>query len=73
MFENIPQSVKTALYESAATDYAFDENGDEMLIIVYEREDVEHIANLFSVDFDELNAYWLDFLGVERVLWSQTM
>lgn len=65
MFENIPQLVKTALYESAATDYAFDENGDEMLIIVYEREDVEHIANLFSVDFDELDQYWLSYLGLE--------
>lgn len=65
MFENIPQLVKTALYESAATDYAFDENGDEMLIIVYEREDVEHIANLFSVDFDELYQYWRSYLGLE--------
>jgi len=65
MFENIPQLVKTALYESAATDYAFDENGDEMLIIVYEREDVEHIANLFSVDFDELDQYWRSYLGLE--------
>ena len=65
MFEQIPQLVKTALYESAATDYAFDENGDEMLIIVYEREDVEHIANLFSVDFDELDQYWRSYLGLE--------
>ena len=65
MFENIPALVKTALYESAATDYAFDENGDEMLIIVYEREDVEHIANLFSVDFDELDQYWRSYLGLE--------
>ena len=61
----ITQNVKDALYESASTDYAFDENGDEMLVIVYEREDVERIANLFSVSFDKLNAYWLDFLGVE--------
>ena len=66
MFEQIPEFVKTALYESASTDYAFDENGDEMLVIVYDREDVKNIANLFSVDFNELNAYWLDFLGVER-------
>lgn len=65
MFENIPQLVKTALYEIAATDYAFDENGDEMRIIVYEREDVEHIANLFSVDFDELDQYWRSYLGLE--------
>lgn len=60
----ITQAIKDALYESASTDYAFDENGDEMLVIVYDREDVEHIANLFSVDFDELNTYWCDFLGV---------
>lgn len=64
MFEQIPESVKTALYESAATDYAFDENGDEMLIIVYERTDVERVANLFGMDFDILNAYWCDLLGV---------
>lgn len=65
MFENIPQLVKTALYESAATDYAFDENGDEMLVIVYDREDVKHIADLFSVDFDELDQYWRSYLGLE--------
>lgn len=64
MFEDIPQLVKTALYDSAATDYAFDENGNEMLIIVYERTDVERVANLFGMDFDILNAYWCDFLGV---------
>ena len=61
----ITQAIKDALYESASTDYAFDENGDEMLIIVYEREDVEHIANLFSVNFDELDQYWRSYLGLE--------
>lgn len=61
----ISQAVKDALYESASTTHEFDENGDEMLVIVYEREDVERIANLFSVDFDQLNAWWLDFLGME--------
>lgn len=65
MFENIQQLVKTALYESAATDYAFDENGDEMLVIVYDREDVKHIADLFSVDFDGLDQYWRSYLGLE--------
>lgn len=60
----ITQDIKDALYESASTDYAFDENGDEMLVIVYEREDVEHIASLFNVDFDALNNYWCSFLGV---------
>lgn len=61
----ISQAVKDALYESASTTHEFDENGDEMLVIVYEREDVGRIANLFSVDFDQLNAWWLDFLGME--------
>lgn len=61
----ISQAVKDALYESASTTHEFDENGDEILVIVYEREDVERIANLFSVDFDQLNAWWLDFLGME--------
>ena len=61
----ISQVVKDALYESASTTHEFDENGDEMLVIVYEREDVERISNLFSVDFDQLNAWWLDFLGME--------
>ena len=61
----ISKAVKDALYESASTTHEFDANGDEMLVIVYEREDVERIANLFSVDFDQLNAWWLDFLGME--------
>lgn len=61
----ISQAVKDTLYESASTTHEFDENGDEMLAIVYEREDVARIANLFSVDFDQLNAWWLDFLGME--------
>ena len=60
----ISQAVKDALYESASTTHEFDENGDEMLVIVYERKDVERISNLFNVDFDALNAYWLDFMGV---------
>lgn len=60
----ISQTVKDALYESASTNHEFDENGDEILIIVYERTDVERIANLFGMDFDILNAYWCSFLGV---------
>ena len=60
----ISQTVKDALYESASTNHEFDENGDEILIIVYERTDVERVANLFGIDFDILNAYWCDFLGV---------
>lgn len=64
MFEQIPEFVKTALYESASTNHEFDENGDEILIIVYERTDVERVANLFGMDFDILNTYWCDFLGV---------
>lgn len=61
----ISQVVKDALYESASTTHEFDENGDEILVIVYEREDVERISNLFNVDFDALNNYWRDFLGLE--------
>ncbi|MBN2932834.1 MAG: hypothetical protein JTJ30_12745 [Catenibacterium mitsuokai] len=61
----ISQAAKDALYESASTDYTFDENGDEMLIIVYEREDVIRISDLFNVDFDALNNWWRDFLGME--------
>ena len=64
MFEQIPEFVKTALYESASCTHEFDGNGDEYLRIVYEKDDVIRIADLFSVDFDQLNAYWLDFLGV---------
>jgi len=60
----ISQTVKDALYESASTNHEFDENGDEILIIVYERTDVERVANLFGMDFDILNAYWCSFLGV---------
>ena len=65
MFEQIPEFVKTALYESASCTHEFDENGDEMLVIVYEREDVERVSNLFNMDFDALNNYWRDFLGLE--------
>lgn len=61
----ISQSVKDALYESASTTHEFDENGDEILVITYERKDVERIADLFNVDFDALNNYWRDFLGLE--------
>lgn len=61
----ISQAVKDALYESASTAHEFDENGDEILVIVYERQDVERIADLFNVDFDALNNYWRDFLGLE--------
>lgn len=61
----ISQAVKDALYESASTTHEFDENGDEILVIVYERQDVERIADLFNVDFDALNNYWRDFLGLE--------
>lgn len=64
MFEQIPEFVKTVLYESASANHEFDENGDEILIIVYERTDVERVANLFGMDFDILNAYWCSFLGV---------
>ena len=64
MFEQIPELVKTALYESAVCTHEFDENGDEYLRIVYEKDDVTRIANLFGMDFDILNAYWCDFLGV---------
>lgn len=61
----ISQAVKDALYESASTTHEFDENGDEILVIAYERKDVERIADLFNVDFDTLNNYWRDFLGLE--------
>jgi hypothetical protein len=61
----ISQTVKDALYESASTNHEFDENGDEILVIVYEREDVVRIADLFNVDFDALNNYWRTFLGLE--------
>ena len=65
MFKEISKTVKDTLYESASTDFCFDDNGDEMLVIVYEREDVVRIANLFNVDFNALNNYWRDFLGLE--------
>lgn len=61
----ITQTVKDALYESASYDFDFDENGDEILVLSYDRQDVERIANLFNVDFDTLNNYWRDFLGLE--------
>lgn len=61
----ISQAVKDALYESASTTHEFDENGDEILVIAYERKDVERITDLFNVDFDTLNNYWRDFLGLE--------
>lgn len=64
MFEQIPEFVKTALYESADCVHEFDENGDEYLRIVYNKDDVIRIANLFSMDFNILNAYWCDFMGV---------
>lgn len=65
MFVEITQTVKDALYESASYDFDFDENGDEILVLSYDRQDVERIANLFNVDFDALNNYWRDFLGLE--------
>lgn len=61
----ISQSVKDALYESASTNHEFDENGDEILVIVYEREDVIRVADLFNVDFAVLDNYWRNFLGME--------
>lgn len=61
----ISQAVKDALYESASTTHEFDENGDEILVIAYERKDVERIADLFNVNFDALNNYWRVFLGLE--------
>lgn len=64
MFEQIPEFVKTALYESADCVHELDENGDEYLRIVYNKDDVIRIANLFGMDFDILNAYWYDFMGV---------
>lgn len=50
MFEQIPEFVKTALYESASTNHEFDENGDEILIIVYERTDVERWRNFLKME-----------------------
>jgi len=64
MFEQIPEFVKTALYESADCVHEFDENGDEYLRIVYNKDDVIRISNLFGMDFNILNAYWCDFMGV---------
>lgn len=64
MFEQIPEFVKTALYESADCVHEFDENGDEYLRIVYNKDDVIRIANLFGMDSNILNAYWYDFMGV---------
>lgn len=65
MRKPITKVVKDALYESASYDLDFDENGDEILILTYERKDVERIADLFNVDFDALNSYWCNFLGLE--------
>ena len=65
MFAEITQTVKDALYENASYDFDFDENGDEILVLCYDRQDVERIANLFNVDFDALNNYWRTFLGLE--------
>lgn len=62
----ITEEVKHALYESASYDWDFDEEGDEILVLSYERKDVERIADLFNVDFDALNNYWRTFLGLER-------
>lgn len=56
---------KDALYESASTNFVVNNDGDEELHIVYERTDVKRIADLFSVSFDALNDWWLDFLGLE--------
>lgn len=64
MFEQIPEFIKTALYESADCIHELDENGDEYLRIVYNKDDVMRIASLFGMDFDVLNTYWCDFLGV---------
>lgn len=64
MFEQIPEFIKTALYESADCIHELDENGDEYLRIVYNKDDVMRIASLFGMDFDILNAYWCDFLWV---------
>lgn len=64
MFEQIPEFIKTALYESADCIHELDENGDEYLRIVYNKDDVMRIASLFCMNFDVLNAYWCDFLGV---------
>lgn len=61
----ITEEVKDALYESASYDWDFDEEGDEILVLSYERKDVERIADLFNVDFDALNNYWRTFLGLE--------
>lgn len=60
----ISQVVKDALYEHASYDFDFNEYGEEILILAYERKDVEDIAELFNVDFDALNAWWRDFLGL---------
>lgn len=62
----ITEEVKDALYESASYDWDFDEEGDEILVLSYERKDVERIADLFNVDFDALNNYWRTFLGLEE-------
>lgn len=64
MFKQIPEFIKTALYESADCIHELDENGDEYLRIVYNKDDVMRIASLFSMDFNVLNAYWCDCLGV---------
>jgi hypothetical protein len=48
----ISQVVKDALYEHASYDFDFNEYGED-------------IAELFNVDFDALNAWWRDFLGLE--------
>ena len=64
MFEQIPEFIKTALYESADCIHELDENGDEYLRIVYNKDDVMRISSLFGMDFDVLNSYWCDFLGV---------
>ena len=52
MFAKITQTVKDALYESASYDFDFDENGDEILVLAYDRQDVERIADLMAKDMN---------------------
>lgn len=42
-----------------------EKNRGEHIIVQYDKADVEHISYWFKIDFDELDQYWRNYLGLE--------
>lgn len=63
----ITDEIKTILYDHATRHLLAEKKRGETIIVDYDKADVEHISYWFKVDFDELDNYWRNYLGLEEL------